>query len=240
MLKNNSTAVITLAQLKSQSTQKVAFCHLDWGNFLFITALGDDQTLVCLTSGELVQINQPLKKVISELARKWGITDFTTKVLYLKYPRIPQSLVAGNHRLIPSAGAGAPERVYYLEQYLRSFQTWGKSEGVLLDFYCPQTKTELKLVLDVAENRFKKIRDVALKIAKAQKVRFKWLGNFFGFRSFKHNHVWEQRQEANHCFFYRWLVEAIISYNRETLGEPRREEVERFAKRLMSKPFQIN
>ncbi len=112
MLKNNLTAVTTLAQLKSLSTQKVAFCHLDWGNFLFITAMGDDQTLVCLTSGELVQINQPLKKVISELAKKWGIADFTTKVLYLKYPRIPQSLVAGNHRLIPSAGAGAPERVY--------------------------------------------------------------------------------------------------------------------------------
>lgn len=87
-------------------------------NFLAMTALDKERTIVLTVQGHLLLLRCTLSNCLKQFCDLYHIRSYEMDAYYQQVQCRTQGLIAGNYRLVPSQGASNPHVVYYNAHFL--------------------------------------------------------------------------------------------------------------------------
>lgn len=197
-----------------------------WDNTLLVTRYQQKQTLVLTRYGQLIVLNQSLKKVLDRFSEVAGIHYYEMRCLYQMITERTLGYVAGNYALVPTCGRTNPAVVYFMNHYLDNYCFDEEADAVLATFK-GKKREMIRVIIDTNMKTFRRMRRAAHDVGTIHLSSLENLCRHYGARKGdvtgmvrkSAGYNWRQHRQHHESMIFQIMAQTVAAAAMQAYGE---------------------
>lgn len=197
-----------------------------WDNTLLVTRYKRRQTLVLTRYGQLIVLNQSLKKVLDRFSRVAGIHYYEMRCLYQMITERTMGYVAGNYALVPTCGRSNPAVVFFMNHYLDNY-CYDEDAGAVLATFKGKKRQMIRVIIDTNLKTFRRMRRAAHDVGTIHLSSLENLCRHYGAKKsdvagmFKKapSYNWHEHRQHHESMIFQIMAQTVSAAANQTYGD---------------------